>query len=64
MACMLFRDYPNHDHDIWEIDEKGEPKLLWALPPGQEQQTIMKNAHLYHKDLVQWIKDYQEGTLE
>lgn len=63
-ASTLLRDYPNHDHDIWEIDPQGEPKLLWTLPPGQEQQTIMKNPHLYHKDLVQWIHDYQEGILE
>lgn len=63
-ACVLFRDYPNHDHDIWEINSAGEPKLLWSLPPGQEQQTIIKNKHLYHSDLVKWIEDYHEGILE
>ena len=64
LACVLFRDYPNHDHDVWEIDSQGEPKLKWTLPPGQEMQTIMKNPHLYHSDLVSWIKKYQDGFLE
>lgn len=64
LACVMLRDYPNHDHDLWEVDSSGEPKLKWTLPPGQEQQTIMKNPHLYHSDLVTWIKDYQEGILE
>lgn len=63
MACVMLRDYPNHDHDIWEIKD-GQAKLIWTLPPGQEQQTIMKNPHLYHSDLVKWIKDYQSGDLE
>ena len=60
---VLFRDYPNFDHDIWEISPGGDTKLLWSLPPGQEQRTIMKNPHLYHSDLVQWIKDFQNGCL-
>lgn len=63
-ASTLMQDYPNHDHDLWEINSHGEPSLKWTLPPGQEQQTIMKNPHLYHSDLVQWIKDFQNGTLE
>jgi len=64
LACIMLRDYPNHDHDIWEINAAGEPKLLWTLPPGQEQLTIMKHPELYHSDLVKWIKDYQDGFLE
>ena len=64
LACVMLRDYPNHDHDVWEINSHGEPKLIWTLPPGQEQRTIMKNPHLYHSDLVGWIKDYQVGKLE
>lgn len=63
-ASVLFRDYPNHDHDIWEINQSGDAKLLWSLPPAQEQQTIMKNSHLYHSDLVKWINDYHDGFLE
>jgi|SRR5215469_11145077 len=64
LACVMLRDYPNHDHDVWEINAEGEPKLLWALPPGQEQQTILKNKYLYHSDLVKWIEDYHDGFLE
>ena len=60
---VLFRDYPNHDHDVWEVTPSGETKLLWSLPPGQEQLTIMKNPNQYHKDLVNWIKDFQNGCL-
>lgn len=63
-ASVLFRDYPNYDHDIWEVQRSGEYKILWALPPAQEQRTIMKNPHLYHSDLVKWIEDYQEGILD
>jgi hypothetical protein len=64
LAAVMLRDYPNHDHDIWEIGRSGELKLLWTLPPGQEQQTILKNKHLYHSDLVKWIEDYHNGFLE
>jgi hypothetical protein len=64
MACALFRDYPNYDHDIWQVSPEGDTTLLWSLPPGQEQQTIMKNPHLYHSDLVKWIQDFQNGFLE
>lgn len=64
LACVMFRNYPNHDHDVWEIDANGEPKLKWTLPPGQEMQTIMKKPYRYHSDLVKWIKDYQDGFLE
>lgn len=64
MACVLFRDYPNFDHDIWEVTPAGHTRLLWSLPPAQEQLTIMKNPHLYHSDLVNWIKQYQDGDLE
>lgn len=64
LAGVMLRDYPNHDHDIWEINALGEPKLLWTLPPGQEQQTILKNKHLYHSDLVKWVEDYHSGLLE
>ncbi len=63
LACVMRRDYPNHDHDIWEVDSKGEPKLLWTLPTEQDSQTVMKNPHLYHSDLVKWIDDYQKGIL-
>lgn len=64
LACVLFQHYPNFDHDIWMVTPNCEIQLVWSLPPGQEQLTIMKNPHLYHSDLVKWIKDYQDGFLE
>ena len=57
-------DYPNHDHDVFEVDMRNdEIKHLWTLPTAQDSATILGNAALYDSSLVETILKYNQGTL-
>lgn len=63
-ARTLRQDYPNHSHTVYCFDIKNhELKLLWNLPTWQDGLTILKNKHLYHPELVQWIQDFDSKKL-
>lgn len=60
----LRAEFPNADHDVYEIDGKlMSIKLLWTLPTAQDSQTILKNKNLYDPQLVKWIEQFQTGEL-
>jgi hypothetical protein len=64
-AKFLRTEFPNADHDVYEIDKtKGTITLLYTLPTEQDSKTILKNAHLYDPNLVASIKAYNEGKLD
>lgn len=63
-AKILRADYPNHDHDVYEIDSKShEIKLIWSLPTKQDADTIIKNKQLYDEQTVGFIQDFNLGKL-
>lgn len=63
-ASFLRSQFPNHTHDVWEIRGSGDRRFLWTLPTISECQTIIKNKHLYHPELVKTIQDFQSGVLQ
>lgn len=63
-AKSLRSDYPNHDHDVYQIDSKScSINLLWVLPTKQDANTIIKNKHLYDDQTVGFIEAFNEGRL-
>ena len=64
-AYFLRTEFPNADHDLYEVDsEKGTMTLLYTLPTAQDSKTILKNAEMYDPKLVEWIVAYNRGTLD
>ena len=64
-ANFLRSEFPNADHDLYEVDsEKGTMTLLYTLPTAQDSKTILKNAECYDPKLVEWIVAYNRGTLD
>lgn len=64
-AKFLRTEFPNADHDLYEVDaKKGTITLLYTLPTAQDSKTILKNKHLYDPSLVKWIQAYDTGTLD
>ena len=65
LAADLRREYPNHGITLYSYDgTNGHLKILYSLPTAQDSKTIMKNAHLYDPQLVEWIKKFNEGRLD
>lgn len=63
-ANFLRHEWPNADHDLYEIDSaKGTMTLLYTLPNAQDSKTILKNADCYDPKLVEWILAYNDGSL-
>ena len=63
-AVMMRQDFPNHDHDVYEIDSrKGCISYLWTLPTAQDCLKVTDFPGSYHPDLVKFIKDFNEGKL-
>lgn len=63
-ASFLRSDWPNADHDLWEIDTKDQRvQFLYTLPTAQDSASIMKNAQQYSPDLINTIKAFNEGKL-
>jgi len=64
-ANFLRSEFPNADHDLYEINsEKGTMTLLYTLPSAQDSKTILKNAEMYDPKLVEWIQAYNSGKLD
>jgi hypothetical protein len=64
-ANFLRSEFPNADHDLYEVDsEKGTMTLLYTLPNAQDSKTILKNAECYDPKLVEWIVSYNNGRLD
>jgi hypothetical protein len=64
-ANFLRHEWPNADHDLYEIDaKKGKMTLLYTLPNAQDSKTILKNPECYDPKLVEWILKYNQGTLD
>lgn len=64
-ANFLRSEWPNADHDLYEINaDKGTITLVYTLPNAQDSKTILKNAECYDPQLVQWIKDYDQGKID
>lgn len=64
-AYFLRSEFPNADHDLYEINsEKGTMTLLYTLPNAQDSKTILKNAECYDPKLVEWIVAYNCGNLD
>lgn len=64
-ANYLRSEFPNADHDLYEVDsEKGTMTLLYTLPNAQDSKTILKNAECYDPKLVEWIVAYNRGSLD
>jgi len=56
---VLREDYPNADHEVYEVNAKTSTiSLLWVLPTAQDSRTIVKNKHLYDPMLVGWIEQF------
>lgn len=62
-AKVLRNDYPNYDHDIWEVHGE-DCKLLWTLPTAQDAKTIMKNKFMYQEDVIECIDNFNKGLLQ
>lgn len=61
-ALSLRLEYPNHMQTVYQFDSTNEQlKILWSLPTAQDAAVILKNAPLYHSDLVNWIRNFNEG---
>lgn len=64
-AAFLRSEFPNADHDVYEVNSKAMSiSLLWTLPTKQDSVSILKNKHLYDPQLVKWIEDYDAGKLD
>jgi len=64
-ANFLRHEWPNADHDLYEVDnDKGTMTLLYTLPNAQDSKTILKNSDCYDPKLVEWIVAYNRGTLD
>lgn len=64
LAKVLRNDYPNADHDVYEIDARSSNiSLLWTLPTEQDSKTILKNKDQYDEKLVEAIQKFNAGTL-
>jgi hypothetical protein len=64
-ASFLRGDFPNADHDLYEVNsEKGTMTLLYTLPNAQDSKTILKNPDMYDPKLVEWILAYNRGVLD
>ena len=62
---FLRTEFPNADHDLYEVDStKGTMTLLYTLPTEQDSKTILKNAECYDPKLVEWIVAYNHGSLD
>jgi hypothetical protein len=65
MATFLRHQWPNADHDLYEVDNnKGTMTLIYTLPSAQDAKTILKNADCYDPKLVEWIVQYNNGRLD
>lgn len=62
-AEVLKKDFPLHDHDVWEITD-GEPKHLWTLPGPDAWDLILANKEENDPQLVGWMIDYEKGVLK
>lgn len=61
---FLRNEYPNHDHDLYKIDSKsGDVHLCWTLLSAQDCASVLKNKDAYSEDLVNWIMQFNRGTL-
>jgi hypothetical protein len=57
-------NFPNHDHDVYEVDGKNSSIThLWTLPTKQDSATIVKNKSMYDPQLVKWIMNFDQGKL-
>ena len=64
-AEFLRTNFPNADHDLYEINsESMSITLIYTLPTAQDSKTILKHPDLYDPQLVKWIKDYNNGVLD
>lgn len=64
-ANFLRSEFPNADHDLYEVNsEKGTMTLLYTLPNAQDSKTILKNQEMYDPMLVGWIQAYNSGKLD
>ena len=64
-ANFLRSEFPNADHDLYEVNsEEGTMTLLYTLPNAQDSKTILKNAECYDPKLVEWIVSYNQGILD
>lgn len=64
-ANYLRSEFPNADHDLYEVNsEKGTMTLLYTLPNAQDSKSILKNAECYDPKLVEWIVAYNRGILD
>jgi hypothetical protein len=65
MSAFLRNEWPNADHDLYEVDNnKGTMTLVYTLPSAQDAKTILKNADCYDPKLVEWIVSYNRGVLD
>jgi single-stranded DNA-specific DHH superfamily exonuclease len=61
-ASFLRSEFPNSDHDVYEVNSNTQQiTLIWTLPTKQDCLTILKNKQLYDPQLVKWIQDFDEG---
>lgn len=64
-SSFLRLEWPNADHDLYEVDnDKGTMTLIYTLPNAQDSKSILKNADCYDPKLVEWIVAYNRGTLD
>ena len=65
LAKFLRDEFPNADHDLYEVNsEKGTMTLVYTLPTAQDSKTILKNPEMYDPKLVEWIIYYNQGRLD
>ncbi len=63
-AATLREDYPNFDHDLWQINSKDSSiNFIYTLPTAQDAATILKNKECYDPALVETIVKFNEGKL-
>ena len=64
-ASWLRYEFPNHMLTLYSYDKRSDKiSVVWSLPTKQDSHTILKNRHLYAPELVKYITDFQENTLD
>jgi hypothetical protein len=63
-AATLREDYPNFDHDVWQVNSRDSSiNFIYTLPTAQDSATILKNKDCYDPALVDAIVKFNEGKL-
>lgn len=63
-ALDLIYDYPNHTKTLYMISDGAlRVTVVWSIPAMQDCVSIARNPSIHDPQLVKWVKDAHEGSL-